>query len=613
MGFRLIPFVLAAVVAAVCVAPVASAAPPRATALEKVSSTVQPGIVYVTTRWRGLVAGRFPGEVVSRCSGFFVSPEGHFVTAGHCVDRGEGRKAVIQDALAGAPPDLIEDALRFARIRSVEEPSRIGPDREVQAAYGVQYGGLPTGKPLPARVLGVRAPNKGDVGLAKLEVENVPALTLAPEAEIGVGTKVVSVGYPATVDLVTDQTFDPSFKEGSISSKKTREGGLFEVYEISAAVSGGMSGGPTVDLDGRVVGVNSFGIVGEPQAFNFVSPVAEVAELLADKGVENRSGPVTTSYREGLRAYYAGDREEALAKFDEVLGQVQEHEFAQEFRAKALRLPEEEDGGFPTALLVLLIALGVLGLGAGAWFLQRRRGAAAPAGTPLRGSPTALLVTSGPRRGGRFEITQESVIGRDADIALDDHEVSRRHASLKPVDGGLVLTDLESANGTFVNGSQLDRPMLLADGDIISVGGTSLTVDSPAARAVGRTRLRRSSEALPIPTLVINAGPLAGKRFPIERDLLVGRAGADITVQDPEVSRQHARVKPMNGGIEVTDLGSANGTVVNGVRIDGPTRVVHGDEIRFGQTAITLVVGDGEPRPKSTVARSAAEKTRPGS
>ena len=212
-------------------------------------------------------------------------------------------------------------------------------------------------------------------------------LELAPEADVEVGTEVVSVGYPATVDYVADPTFDPSFKDGSVSSKKTIGDGLVEVYEISAAVSPGMSGGPTVDLSGKVIGVNSFGIKGEPRAFNFVTPAKELEQLMADKGVENELGEIDRTYREGLAAYYAGDREESLAKLDEVLGLAQEHEFAQEFRAQALRLPEEEEGGgISTPLLILLIVLGLAAVAAAVWFFRRRSGggreraAAAPAG-----------------------------------------------------------------------------------------------------------------------------------------------------------------------------------------------------------------------------------------
>jgi hypothetical protein len=76
----------------------------------------------------------------------------------------------------------------------------------------------------------------------------------------------------------------------------------------------------------------------------------------------------------------------------------------------------------------------------------------------------------------------------------------------------------------------------------------------------------------------------AGKR------MLVGAGGAtigrsrqcDVVVDDPNVSRTHAELRPRGGSWVLTDLGSTNGSSVNGRRIDAPTVVKPGDEIEFG-------------------------------
>ena len=73
--------------------------------------------------------------------------------------------------------------------------------------------------------------------------------------------------------------------------------------------------------------------------------------------------------------------------------------------------------------------------------------------------------------------TQPIVIGRlpECDVALDDSNLSRRHAEITYVKetgrgGGYVITDLGSTNGTKVNGSRLDGPCVLHSGDVITVG-----------------------------------------------------------------------------------------------------------------------------------------------
>jgi pSer/pThr/pTyr-binding forkhead associated (FHA) protein len=70
----------------------------------------------------------------------------------------------------------------------------------------------------------------------------------------------------------------------------------------------------------------------------------------------------------------------------------------------------------------------------------------------------------------------------------------------------------------------------------------------------------------------------------IDGDVVIGREGADLTIEDPELSRRHARVRPVDGGVEVEDLGSTNGTFVNGARVTTPRRLTRGDVVRVGQT-----------------------------
>jgi pSer/pThr/pTyr-binding forkhead associated (FHA) protein len=83
-------------------------------------------------------------------------------------------------------------------------------------------------------------------------------------------------------------------------------------------------------------------------------------------------------------------------------------------------------------------------------------------------------------------------------------------------------------------------------------------------------------------------GPLAGERFEIDRELVLGRTNADITIQDPLISRRHAVVRAADSAIEIEDLGSLNGTIVNDERIQSPRRLEHGDVIALGSTLIEV-------------------------
>jgi S-DNA-T family DNA segregation ATPase FtsK/SpoIIIE len=218
----------------------------------------------------------------------------------------------------------------------------------------------------------------------------------------------------------------------------------------------------------------------------------------------------------------------------------------------------------------------------------------------------SLLVKEGPLAGKVFPVTGELVLGRaNADITLDDVEVSRRHARIEARDGELMISDLDSANGTEVNGELVDRPRKLSDGDLIRLGDTLISAIVPGQQ-VGATVLRQSPGTEPTTLVLVGKdGPIAGQRFTIERELVIGRAGADITVKDPEISRRHARIRPVNGGIEVTDLDSSNGTVVNGVRIGDATMLDHGDVIKVGHTSLEaeITAPNRANGPQSTVSR----------
>jgi predicted component of type VI protein secretion system len=89
--------------------------------------------------------------------------------------------------------------------------------------------------------------------------------------------------------------------------------------------------------------------------------------------------------------------------------------------------------------------------------------------------------------------------------------------------------------------------------------------------------------------VIVKDGALAGRRFELgDADLVVGREGADITLDDSQLSRRHARLALREGAVEVEDLGSTNGTYVNGARIEAPTRLSPGDTVRIGTTTLQL-------------------------
>jgi predicted component of type VI protein secretion system len=95
-------------------------------------------------------------------------------------------------------------------------------------------------------------------------------------------------------------------------------------------------------------------------------------------------------------------------------------------------------------------------------------------------------------------------------------------------------------------------------------------------------------------TLKVTAGNAAGQDIPLEQELVIGRStpGQGSLGGDSEISRVHARVyRDASGQLMVEDLGSTNGTFVNGNRISSVTPLRAGDELRVGQTTLGVEGG----------------------
>ncbi len=189
-----------------------------------------------------------------------------------------------------------------------------------------------------------------------------------------------------------------------------------------------------------------------------------------------------------------------------------------------------------------------------------------------------LEVVEGPGVRRQIRLVEPLEVGRDpsAGLALvDDHLVSRAHARLEPLVDGVAVYDLGSRNGTLVNGHRIEEPTLARLGDQIVIGGTTLEVREAPALAY---------------LLEVVEGPGVHRQIRLVEPLEVGRdpsAGLAL-VDDDLVSRAHARLEPLVDGVAVYDLGSRNGTFVNGQPIEELVVARPGDRIVVGSTVLEL-------------------------
>jgi pSer/pThr/pTyr-binding forkhead associated (FHA) protein len=235
--------------------------------------------------------------------------------------------------------------------------------------------------------------------------------------------------------------------------------------------------------------------------------------------------------------------------------------------------------------------------------------------------------------------------GRDAgsDVVVGGHEVSRQHAEIRSGPDGYVLMDT-SVNGTYVNGERIGKTHLLARADVIRIGndefrfyadasaktsaphpqppvpatpapaGASHRLSDtmhgiPAAARDAERELRittpPSPTAAPLASFLFRSGELKGRRLPIKVPVVnIGRADYnDVVIADPSVSTMHAKLQRRDAIWVLTDLGSTNGTFVEGERLTGEVPLSPGTTLKFGDVSALFEPLDESkpaPRPQST-------------
>jgi pSer/pThr/pTyr-binding forkhead associated (FHA) protein len=237
-------------------------------------------------------------------------------------------------------------------------------------------------------------------------------------------------------------------------------------------------------------------------------------------------------------------------------------------------------------------------------------------------------------------------LGREAsaDVVVAGHEVSRHHAEIRSEQDGYVLLDM-SVNGTYVNGARIGKRHQLARADVIRIGNDEFRFyadrsSEPATPAlepqvqttpppVGATHrlsdtmhgipvaavdseLQQqrntppSPTAAPLASFLFRSGELKGRRLPVKVPVVnIGRGDYnDVVIADPSVSTMHAKLQRRESIWILTDLGSTNGTFVEGERLTGEAPLSPGTTLKFGDvSALFEPLDDSAPSGQSASTR----------
>src|SRR5690554_966871 len=202
-------------------------------------------------------------------------------------------------------------------------------------------------------------------------------------------------------------------------------------------------------------------------------------------------------------------------------------------------------------------------------------------------------------------------IGREKtnQLVVTAPEVADHHLKINVNHEQLELVNLVPDTEVLLNGEALVSPRALFPGDVVTLAGVELEVIDPkdevrtppapkAAAATRATNLR-----VPKSTgwaLKANHPTLQNRVFALRPTNLVGRSSeCDIALAAAHLSRRHAELNIVDGVLYVKDLGSANGTFLNGKQVT-EARVKRGDELRF-DTLSFGVIGPADDLAKTSV------------
>ncbi|NDJ85541.1 MAG: FHA domain-containing protein [Chloroflexi bacterium] len=194
-------------------------------------------------------------------------------------------------------------------------------------------------------------------------------------------------------------------------------------------------------------------------------------------------------------------------------------------------------------------------------------------------------------------------IGRspDNEIYIPERTVSRHHASISYRSGVFVVSDTGSANGIWVNDDKKEEPYPLIDGDIIRLYMPEIEFrailpdEAPPLETEGAADTAAADGHRAKTRIRMISGSLTGTEIAISKDSMtfgraVSNASWEITLPDHAVSRPHARLFFRGGSWYLEDLGSSNGTMIEGEFITQPVLLRDGMTITMGETSFIFHV-----------------------
>ncbi len=453
-------------------------------------------------------------------SGFFINPEGYLVTNGHVVDTymkyTADRDGYAQKVLTNFIVDKIITEFKQTRGRQPTQQEINVEYMKFMRTYAPQvinhgainYVLMSNSEYLRFEVkkFSPSIPEGGkDIAVLKIERDNCPVIMLGDSSKLALQQKVFTIGFPGVVDpqrfplLGAENTLKASITGGAITALKTDFKGM-SVIQHDSATSPGNSGGPTVDYQGRVIGVHSYATV-QYEGFKFSVPINTAKEFIQDAGIEyNKPSEFTTVFNELMDSVWEESWFDARTHVSTALAYMKNEPDLERLQQMILRKISEM-GFFAKmwqqnkviVIIALILIIAILLVLRKAFKPSTLEGEAVPLedkaaailkpgktkaaeeeATMLEGevAGSVTVLVRGKEKGSYNVTARGLIVGRDpaaADVHISDNIVSKTHVKILPKGDQFYIVDLGSTNGTYVNGQKIKETVVTPD-DLVQLG-----------------------------------------------------------------------------------------------------------------------------------------------
>ena len=385
---------------------------------------------------------------------------------------------------------------------------------------------------------------KRDIAILKIENYNKGIFfKLQDPDSIKKGEMIFPLGFPGAADILEGLSFNASLSQGIISKITHDNSGFFinnyTLIQIDAVINHGNSGGPLLNKHASVVGINTLGngadgVQGIFWSIHVKELIKTLKENNIDYTIDNESMEVkdktqTIWYVLGLLGFVILVVIVIVLKRKNITTQVDEREISKLVKDKILKYTPKDDIKDKA--------------------IQKEKS------EQTRMMTLSLI----PYNSKLPEINnikkQELIVGRSTgcDVLIDHNSISKKHVKIILKGDTIEIIDLGSTNGTYINGKKLitNKSYILNDFEELMIGSEEVIYTK---KGMKNTKLLLMSKNGSFPN--------------ITKSGILGRSDeCDIIVNNSNVSRKHLKIEVTNAEVYITDLGSANGTYVDGKKL----------------------------------------------